>query len=218
MGLGQGDWDRRELLPEQVEIFRQLWTGESVEHTGKFYQFDNVDIHPSPAGGTIPIWYCGTSSAAVRRAVEYCDGWIPGRMPRYVFVKRMNRMRRLAEEAGREVPHAGVIPWVSPGRTREEALKALDVPMIISATEKKYGEPPNGRTGDLEDLDGGVIAGPPDVIIEEVRRYQEVGALHFVFDLRARFDDWEECLALLGEEVLPELIRGDATADKTATA
>jgi alkanesulfonate monooxygenase SsuD/methylene tetrahydromethanopterin reductase-like flavin-dependent oxidoreductase (luciferase family) len=130
----------------------------------------------------------------------------------------MNRMRRLAEEAGREVPHAGVIPWVSPGRTREEALKALDVPMIISATEKKYGEPPNGRTGDLEDLDGGVIAGPPDVIIEEVRRYQEVGALHFVFDLRARFDDWEECLALLGEEVLPELIRGDATADKTATA
>jgi hypothetical protein len=128
----------------------------------------------------------------------------------------MDRMRRLADEAGKAVPHAGVIPWVSPGRTREEALKALDVPMLITATQKKYGEPPSGTTGTLDDLDGGVIAGPADHIIEEVRRYQEVGALHFVFDLRARFDDWEDCLAQLGEEVLPELKRGDGVVQETA--
>jgi alkanesulfonate monooxygenase SsuD/methylene tetrahydromethanopterin reductase-like flavin-dependent oxidoreductase (luciferase family) len=210
--MGLGEWDRRELLPEQVEIFRKLWTGESVEFEGKFYKFDNVDVHPTPKG-KMPIWYCGTSAAAVRRAVEYCDGWIPGRMPRHVFSKRMDRMRWVAEQNNRpDLPDAGCIPWVSPGRTKEEAAKKIDVPLVLSATEAKYGEPPGGRTGTLDDLDGGVMAGPPDYIIEEVRKYQEVGALHMVFDLRARFEDWEECLAILGEEVLPELKRGDASA------
>jgi alkanesulfonate monooxygenase SsuD/methylene tetrahydromethanopterin reductase-like flavin-dependent oxidoreductase (luciferase family) len=207
--MGLGEWDRRELLQEQVEIFRKLWTGETVEYAGKFYRFDNVDVHPSPSR-PIPIWYCGTSAASARRAVDYCEGWIPGRMPRYMFVKRMDRMRLVAEQNGRaDLPHAGVIPWVSPGKTREEASKMLDLPMLLSATEQKYGEPPNGRTGRLEDLDGAVIVGPADVIIEEVRKFQQVGGLHFVFDLRARFDDWEDCVAFLGEEVLPELKRGD---------
>ena len=88
----------------------------------------------------------------------------------------------------------------------------LDLPMLLAATAQRYGEPPNGRTGRLEDLDGAVIAGPADVIIDGVRKSQEVGGLHFVFDLRARVDDWEECVAFLGEEVLPELKRGDLTS------
>jgi alkanesulfonate monooxygenase SsuD/methylene tetrahydromethanopterin reductase-like flavin-dependent oxidoreductase (luciferase family) len=210
--MGLGDWDRRELLPEYVEILRKLWTGETITHAGKFYTFDNVDVHPSP-GHLIPIWYCGTSVASTRRAVEYCDGWIPGRMPRYIFARRIEQMRRMAEQKRRtDLPHAGAIPWVSPGKTREEASKMLDLPMLLAATEQRYGEPPNGRTGRLEDLDGAVIAGPADVIIDGVRKYQEVGGLHFVFDLRARVDDWEDCVAFLGEEVLPDLKRGDLTS------
>lgn len=210
--MGLGEWDRRELLPEQVEILRKLWTGESIEHEGKHYKFSNVDIHPSPAGGSIPIWYCGTSAAAVRRAVEYCEGWIPSRIPGYTYVKRMDRMRLVAEQNGREdLPRTGVIPLVSPGRTHEEAAKALDLPRLLSATEKLYGEPPNGRTGTLADLDGAVITGTSETIVEEVRHWQDLGALHFVFDLRARFHDWEECLAQLGEEVIPELRRGDGS-------
>jgi len=34
---------------------------------------------------------------------------------------------------------------------------------------------------------------------------------------RFRFDDWDECLAILGEEVLPELRRGDQAAASTPT-
>lgn len=213
--MGLGEWDRREVLPEQIEIFRRLWSGESVEFDGKFYKFDNVDIHPSP--GPIPIWYCGTSPAAARRAAEYCDGWIPGRMPRYVYTKRMDRMRWVAEQNGRaDIPEAGVIPWVSPGKTREEASRKIDVDLVLSSTVSRYGEPPDTTAKDLHDLDGAVIAGPNDYIIEEVRKYQALGSTHFVFDLRARFDEWEECLAIIGEEILPELKRGDASPTPAA--
>jgi hypothetical protein len=26
---------------------------------------------------------------------------------------------------------------------------------------------------------------------------------HFIFDLRAHFDEWEDCMSLIGNEVLP---------------
>jgi hypothetical protein len=121
-------------------------------------------------------------------------------------------MRALTEERGRaELPHTGVIPWVSPGNTVEEASGMLNVPRLIEAFTRAYGEPPDGPAGNLQDLDGWVIAGPPDVIIEGVRSFQDAGAHHFVFDLRARFDDWEDCIALLGEDVLPKLRRSDVS-------
>lgn len=210
--LGNGQWDRRELVEEQVEICRALWSGNSVTHSGTYYQFEDVQIKPTPAAGDIPIWYGGNSEAAVRRTVEYCDGWVPGRMPRALFRKRAARMRRLAAEAGKPVPMTGTIPYVSPGKTVEEGRRYLDIPNLVRSTNgmnQSKSVPPMELDSDL----GGVaIAGPPEVIIEEVRRDQEAGANVFVFDLRPRFADYEEVLALIGEEVLPVLRAGDAAS------
>ena len=49
--------------------------------------------------------------------------------------------------------------------------------------------------------------------MREVRKYHAVGLEHLVFDLRFRFDEWFECVRILGEEVLPELRRGDRGAE-----
>lgn len=215
---GMEGWDRRRVLPEQVAIARRLWAGESVTFSGEFYELEDVQVHPVPKQ-PIPIWYCGISPAAVRRAVEYCDGWIPGSMPRNAFRERLDRMQRLAEKAGVPVPPAGVIPWVSPGRTVEEATRALDEQALLTAFSAR-GYVPEGKDKfeTLADLGGGVMAGPADVIVEEVRRYQEAGAQHLVFDLRLRFEDWEYCLEYLGSEVMPILKRGDGQVPTRAGA
>jgi len=219
MGLGTYDhefvasgmegWDRREVVREQVEIFHKLWRGGPVSHEGRYYRFQDVEIRPTPTGGTLPVWYCGTSAASVRRAVEYCDGWIPGRTPRREYRRLMQRMRRLALEAGKPLPMAGVIPYVVPARTYEEAVRAINLGETLKEADRLYPPPPSGRYETLDDLDGAVIAGPPERIAEEVRRFQAEGAVHVVFDMRLRFDAWEECLGMIGEEVLPELRRGD---------
>jgi hypothetical protein len=53
----------------------------------------------------------------------------------------------------------------------------------------------------------------------ETRKFQEAGLDHLVYDLRFRFDDWEDCVGILGESVLPELRRGDAeTSTQTVPA
>jgi alkanesulfonate monooxygenase SsuD/methylene tetrahydromethanopterin reductase-like flavin-dependent oxidoreductase (luciferase family) len=206
--IGIGSWDRRELVEEHVRTIRELLSGKTISHRGKFYEFDDVDIAPTPSDAKeIPLWYGGPSPAAARRSAEYCDGYLATRTPRSDLRKRLAIIDRiLADEPSRPV---GVIPYVSPGKTVEAGAAFFNLPALFADTTRHYGTPP-GDLSTLDDLDGAAIAGPPDVIIDQVRRYQAAGATHFVFDLRARFADWEECVALLGEEVLPELRRGDS--------
>jgi probable F420-dependent oxidoreductase len=205
--IGLGEWDRREVIAEYVAVVRQMWTGQTASFAGKFYHYTDVDVHPTPAE-YIPIWYGGSSMAAVRRAVEYCDGWIPGRMPMRDYARRLQRMDQLAAEHGRERPHTGAIPLVCPATTVEEGVAYLDIPQLeVEMRRNKFVEPDGGTRGfsSLSDFDGAVIVGPPEVIVEEVLRCHEAGVEHFVFDLRQRFEVYEECLAILGEQVLPAL-------------
>jgi len=210
--VGMSEWDRRVVMQEQVEILRKLWTGKTVSHAGEYYQFTDADIHPTPYAHDLPIWYSGTSLASLRRAVEYCDGWIPGRMPRRTFRQRVERLETLAEAAGKPRPRVGVIPYTSPGRTMEEAKGAFDLQALIDEARRRYALPDGGVISELEHLDGAIIAGPPENIAAEVRAFEDAGCEHFVFDLRLRFDAWEACLRIIGEEVLPQL-RGNREAD-----
>lgn len=203
--VGMKGWDRREVIEEYVGILRKLWTGQEITHRGKYYQFDNIDIHPTPAPGSIQVWYAGTSPASVRRAVAYCDGWGTTAHPVAEYRSRVKRLIRFAEEANKPVPVAGVSAWVSPGRTVEEGVSKIDLPRFLElASKQANGE---GTFQTLADLDGMVIAGPAEVIVETVRRYEAAGAQHFVFDLRNRFAEWDELLPFFGEEVLPLLRR-----------
>ena len=203
--VGMGGWDRREVHREQVEIFRKLWRGEPVDHQGAFYQFTDAEVHPSPHGHDLPIWYSGTSLASVRRAVEYCEGWIPGRMPRHMFKERVARLEQRSVEAGRAMPIPGVIPYTSPGASLEEATSRFDLNGLVHEAKARYRSPTGGEVESLADLDGAIIAGTPEMIAQEVRAYEDAGCRHFVFDLRLQFDRWLDALDIIGEGVLPQL-------------
>lgn len=205
--IGMGDWNRIEVLEEQVEIIRRLWSGEAVSYQGKHYAFEDVEIRPIPYAGSLPIWYGGNSYAAARRAVEYCDGWLPGRMPRFAFKRRLQRLLDLADSHHlTSSPTVGMIPFVVPGKSVEEAAKLVDLGEYFAMTEKQFGLPPNrDRYENVRDLDGSVILGPTDEIVEGVLSYLDLGVDHFVFDCRLGFERWEEHLVLLGEEVLPQV-------------
>lgn len=203
--VGLGHHDRRALLREQVQIIRDLWTGQQVTHEGVAYEFEEVEVHPSPVA--IPIWYCGYSPAAVRRAVEYADGWLPGRIPLKSYAKRMELLRELANAAGKPIPVAGASPIVSLGRTREEALGLVNWQGMLAQAEKNptWEVPDSGSWTRADDLDGALIYGTPDDIVAAVKRYQELGLSHIIFDLRHQFEDWEECVSVIGSDVLPRL-------------
>lgn len=204
--VGMGGWDRRDVIEEYVAILRGLWTGDPMSHHGRYYQFDDVEMRPVPSTH-LPIWYGGGSPAAVRRAVEYCDGWLPSRIPYAVFAKRMRRMSRLASEAGRRAPDVGIVPLVVVAKTVEEGVRRLNLDALLSATNQIYGSGLERPASSYSDLDGVAMVGPPDLIAQQVEQFQSAGADHVVFDLRATFEGWEDATEELAATVLPLLPR-----------
>ncbi|MBE2319492.1 LLM class flavin-dependent oxidoreductase [Solirubrobacter sp. CPCC 204708] len=220
LGYGAGTFDhefeaigidpeikRWHLVKSTALILRKVWEENGVDYKDDFYEFQDVTIEPKPVGGRVPFWYCGNTPASARRAVEYCEGWMPGRISLATFKARVNKMAELSAEAGRTPPTAAVIPPTSVEATREEALRDVNVEGLLTwANKAKYWvKPPSGKFETWEDLEGTLIAGTPDDVVEEVRKFEAAGCEHLVFDFRFKFDRFFEQIELLGKEVLPKL-------------
>jgi len=205
-GYPTGLKERAELVRANVEICRRLWSGERVSFKNEYFDFADVALKPAPVK-PIPIWYGGGTPAACRRAVEYCDGWMPARTTLPTFAKLVAYSRALCEKAGKPRLTAAVMPFTSVGTNRNDALKDIDVPSLIAEANKypTWVKPPSGVFSALEDIRGFILAGSPAEIARAARDYENAGADQIVFDLRFRYADWLEQIELLGTEVLPAL-------------
>jgi len=65
---------RREMLEEAVEVMRRLWTGETVDHHGRYYEVENARLFDPPETD-IPLIVSGFGSEAVELAARIGDGF-----------------------------------------------------------------------------------------------------------------------------------------------
>jgi len=202
-----GGRDRVEMVRSNAEILKRVFTENDVTYSDDQFSFENVTIEPKPVGGRVPFWYCGATPRSARLAVEFCDGWMPGRISLLTLAKRVETMRGLAEETGRPMPTVAVIPPTSVEETREEALQHVNIPGLLAwANKSKFAvKPPSGRFETVDDLEGQLIVGNPDQVAADVEKFRSLGVEHLVFDFRFKFDRWFEQIELLGTQVLPKL-------------
>ena len=67
---------RGRRLDEALEVSIRLWTEDTVEHHGEFYDFEEVAFEPKPVQRPHPpVLVGGESPAAIRRAARY-QGWM----------------------------------------------------------------------------------------------------------------------------------------------
>jgi len=205
--IGWGDRDRVEMVRSNAEIFKRVFTENDVTYDDGVFSFDNVTIEPKPVGGRIPFWYCGATPRSARLAVEYADGWMPGRISMATLEKRIQNMTELSAEAGRALPTIAIIPPTSIESTREEALKHVNIPGLLAwANKAKFAvKPPSGTFETVDDLEGQLILGNPEQAVEQLKKFESVGVEHLVFDFRFKFDKYVEQIELLGTEVLPKM-------------
>jgi probable F420-dependent oxidoreductase len=100
--LGADFHTRGQRLDEMIEVLRKAWSGDWVEHHGRFYDFDRLLLRPRPLG-EVPIYAGGSSAAALRRAARN-DGWLGSgntaeELP--ALVERLRGYRRAAGLAAR---------------------------------------------------------------------------------------------------------------------
>jgi probable F420-dependent oxidoreductase len=87
-GCGVPIKERGPRLGEGIEVIRKLWTGEKVSHDGRFYNFKDVKMTPTPRQpGGPPIWCGGRSDPALRRAARLADGWFSYAVSPQMFAK-----------------------------------------------------------------------------------------------------------------------------------
>jgi alkanesulfonate monooxygenase SsuD/methylene tetrahydromethanopterin reductase-like flavin-dependent oxidoreductase (luciferase family) len=189
-----------------VQICRALWTGERVSCKNDYFDFTDVALKPAPVK-PIPIWYGGGTPAACRRAVEYCDGWMPARTTLAAFTKLIAYMQELCQKGRQPMISAAVMPFTSISKDRDTALSKISVESLIAEANKfsPWVKSPSGKFSQLDDICGFILAGTPADIARESRAYEQAGAGHIVYDLRFRYGDWLEQIDLLGKEVLPAL-------------
>lgn len=205
--IGLGEADRVELVRHNIEILRRVMRENDVAYTSDYFTFDHVTIEPKPVGGAIPLWYCGATPRSARLAVEFCDGWMPGRISLLTLQQRVQTIRELSAERGRTPPTIAIIPPTSVERTREEALQHVNIPGLLAWANKArfVVKPPSGTFETVEDLEGQLIVGTPDDAVAACKKLIAAGVEHIVFDFRFKFDRWFDQINLLGTEVLPRL-------------
>ncbi len=175
--------------------------GASFE--GRFVRFEDLTLDPGPPAD-LPLWYCGTSPRAITRAVATADGWFPGRCPFIVWDGLAARLHEEAAAVGKRMTTA-IVPLLSPGRTREEALGKVNVSGLLAEAREKPGW--NLPFASADDLRGALIAGSVDDIVAELELFRSRGIDEVVLDLRQRMDAFEEALELLARDVLPAIRR-----------
>ncbi len=185
---------------EMVDILRLTWSGPKVSYKGEFFQFEDATIDPRPAPDT-PIWYGGSSAGSVRRALEYCGGWFPGRCPLRTLDIRLKDLRDGAAAAGKRRMEAAIIPVVSIDKDRAGALAKINVKGLLD--EAKARPAWKGPFETADDLEGILIAGSPKDCIREVQKLVDREMDVVVFDFRLTPTEYEQSVEILGREVLP---------------
>jgi probable F420-dependent oxidoreductase len=91
------------LLRERVEAMKAIWTEDEASYHGKYVDFDPIWSWPKPTQKPHPpILVGGNGRTVYDRVLAYGDGWLPNRIgDDEKIIARVEKMRRLGEEAGR---------------------------------------------------------------------------------------------------------------------
>jgi len=92
--------DRGRRMDEMIDVLRLIWSGGWVEHHGDYYDFEPLEMSPSPED-EIPIYVGGYSPPALRRAAERGDGWISDLHTTAELEALIGDLRRRRAAAGR---------------------------------------------------------------------------------------------------------------------
>jgi len=113
--------DRGPLSDESVAFMKALWTADSASFSGRFHQFPELGCEPRPVQRPHPpIWLGGHTGPALRRIVEYGDGWAAVVFSPEEFAERVDKLRDRAAKAGRDM--STITLCVSPRGKRPEAI------------------------------------------------------------------------------------------------
>jgi probable F420-dependent oxidoreductase len=110
---GQHFATRGARLDEMLGVLRALWAGGWVEHHGEHFDFDALQMSPTPVG-EVRVWCGGNTEPGLRRAATRCEGWLNGKlMTADETIEVARRVRDLRRGAGLSLDDYAIVGGVS---------------------------------------------------------------------------------------------------------
>jgi probable F420-dependent oxidoreductase len=153
------DFKRRgKLLDEAIDLVKQAFLDEYPSHDGPSWQVHEVGQQPRPVQRPRPpIWVGGSTPAALKRAAERGDGWLPQGTPRAELPQAIATIREHRRKTIGDLPiEVGTI---------SEWLYVGTPPFEVG---------PNTKTGQAAEL------------AAHLRGLKDIGVQHFGVRFRAR--------------------------------
>jgi coenzyme F420-dependent glucose-6-phosphate dehydrogenase len=214
MGMAwPGAKERRDRLREAVRLINRLWTEDRVTFEGQFYRTEKATIYDKPKE-KVPIWIAASGPLAAVMAGQIAEGFIctSGKNP-LLYAELTGKVDEGLMKAGRsgadlermievKVSYDTNLTramedtrhWAALALTPEEKMSVED-PVEM---ERLAAALPLQRAASRW-----IISEDPQVQVEKIRPYVELGFRHLVF--HAPGPDQPRFLRLYAEQVLPLL-------------
>ncbi|HJR24398.1 MAG TPA: TIGR03557 family F420-dependent LLM class oxidoreductase [Acidimicrobiales bacterium] len=171
---------RLEMLEEAVEVVRKLWTGDTIDHRGQYYEVENAKLFDPPAAPP-PIIVSGFGPTAVELAGRIGDGYW-GHSP------EVDLLDRYAKAGGSGPRYAQLnVCWAEDAETGRRTVYEIwpntGVPGQLSQDLPTWTHFEEAvELVSEEDATKSVPCGP-DVgpVLESVRKYVDAGYDHLYF-------------------------------------
>lgn len=101
---------------EAIHVMKKLWTGEYVEHHGRYFDFSLAICLPRPARRPHPPILLGSlgSPNVFRRVAEWGDGWLPFVLDPQELVDGRAEIAKYAKAAGRDPASLEITAFAPP--------------------------------------------------------------------------------------------------------
>lgn len=124
-----GDFPHRwTQTKEAIQVMKKLWTGEYVEHHGKYFNFPPTICLPKPVQRPHPPILLGSigSPNVYRRVAEWGDGWLPFVTHPKELTEGKAQIAKYAAAVGRNPASLEISAFAPPGMYKSaKDIKAL---------------------------------------------------------------------------------------------
>jgi alkanesulfonate monooxygenase SsuD/methylene tetrahydromethanopterin reductase-like flavin-dependent oxidoreductase (luciferase family) len=155
--LGADFHERGRRTDEAIDVVRAALTEEYPDVDTGSWSIHDAGLAPRPRQPQVPIWVGGSSRAALRRAAERGDGWLPQGTPRD------------------EMPES--IAYLLQHRKATRGDEPIDIGVI---TEVLYVGDPRWDVG------ARTISGSPELLAERLNEFAGMGVSHVQVRFRNR--------------------------------
>ena len=201
--------NRGRMMEEGVAALRTLFSERRASFSGKYVNFQDVELAPKPFQQPFPILLNAHADVGLERVGASGDGWIVAGLPLDRTVEARKVVDAAARRVGRDPASIALHyqVWLSFGRDRRSAVEKLQRSQHWRRTLAI--RPDLSEADHLERFVAGNLLGSPTEVIQQIRVLQErTRADHLgVVMLGETTPELVEDMQLFAGEVMPAFSR-----------